>query len=97
VSDIKLKIMRETTKYSKVEYEVPQHDYLIEGGHGGRLVAMRKAGTHEWEKFSKLFLFSKKHRAFKELREPIPDVFVTPFTSDPWKNATYNSLEAFMS
>ena len=41
---MRMKILRETTTYSKVEYEVPKHDYLVEGGHGGRLIAYRKEG-----------------------------------------------------
>jgi len=92
-----MKILRETTTYSKVDYEVPRHDYFVEGGHGGRLIAMRKEGSDVWEKFSKLLPFSKKHRTFKELREPIPTEFVKPFQTDPWKNKEYNSLELFMS
>lgn len=92
-----MKIIRETTKWSDVEYRVPQHDYLVEGGHGGRLIAMRKEGSDAWEKFTKAIPFSKKHRAFKQLREPLPTEFVKPRQSDPWKNKSYNSLEAFMS
>ena len=92
-----MKIIRETTKFLDVDYDVPQHDYLIEGGHGGRLIAMRKNGSDRWEKFAKPLSFGKKHRTFKELREPIPKEFVKPFQSDPWKNKSYNSLEAFMS
>lgn len=92
-----MKIIRETTKWADVDYRVPQHDYLVEGGHGGRLIAMRKEGSDVWEKFSKAIPFSKKHRAFKQLREPLPAEFVKPRQSDPWKNKSYNSLEAFMS
>jgi len=51
----------------------------------------------DWEKFAKPLSFGKKHRTFKELREPIPTEFVKPKQSDPWKNKSYNSLEAFMS
>ena len=94
---MKMKILRETTTYSKVEYSVPQHDYLVEGGHGGRLIAMRKEGSEVWEKFAKAIPFSKKHRTFKELRESIPTEFVAPFMTDPWANKSYNSLEAFMA
>ena len=92
-----MKIIRETTKYTDVDYRVPQHDYLIEGGHGGRLIAVRKEGAEHWEKFSRMLNFSKKHRTFKELREDIPQEFVQPKMSDPWENTSYNSLEAFMS
>lgn len=94
---MRMKIIRETTTYSKVEYEVPKHDYLVEGGHGGRLIAMRKEGSDVWEKFSKAIPFSKKHRTFKELREDLPTEFVKPKQSNPWDNKSYNSLEAFMS
>lgn len=92
-----MKILRETTNWTKVEYTVPKHDYLVEGGHGGRLVAMRKEGSDVWEKFSKLMPFSKKHRTFKEVREPLPTEFVKPKQSDPWANKEYHSLEMFMS
>ncbi len=91
-----MKIIRETTMYTKVDYRVPQHDYLVEGGHGGRLIAYRKEGSDEWMKFGKMNHFSKKHRTFKQLREPLPTEFVKPRQSDPWKNRSYNSLEAFM-
>lgn len=91
-----MKIIRETTLYTKVDYRVPQHDYLVEGGHGGRLIAYRKEGSDQWMKFTKLNHFSKKHRTFKQLREPLPTEFVKPRQSDPWKNRSYNSLEAFM-
>ena len=94
---MKMKIIRETTNFTKVEYTVPKHDYLVEGGHGGRLIAMRKEGGEVWEKFSKAIPFSKKHRTFKELREPTPTEFVAPFMSNPWDNKSYNSLEAFMA
>jgi hypothetical protein len=92
-----MKILRETTTYLKVDYEVPRHDYLVEGGHGGRLIAMRKERSDVWEKFSKLMPFSKKHRKFKELREPLPTEFVKPQQSDPWAKKEYQSLEIFMS
>lgn len=92
---MKLKILRETTKYSKVHYDVPLHDYLVEGGHGGRLIAYRKAGSDEWMKFSKLHHFSKKHRTFKELREEIPMEFVKPKQTDPWEKKSYINLELF--
>ncbi len=91
-----MKIIRETTMYTKVDYRVPQHDYLVEGGHGGRLIAYRKEGSDQWMKFAKMNHFSKKHRTFKQLREPLPTEFVKPRQSDPWKNRSYNSLEAFM-
>jgi hypothetical protein len=94
---VKLKILRETTNFTKVEYTVPKHDYLVEGGHGGRLIAYRKEGCDVWEKFSKMAPFSKKHRSFKELREEVPVEFVTPVAANPWDNRSYNSLEAFMS
>jgi len=94
---MKFKILRETTNFTKVEYTVPKHDYLVEGGVGGRLLAYRKEGCDVWEKFSRLAPFSKKHRTFKELREQIPVEFVTPVARDPWHNSSYNSLEAFMA
>jgi len=92
-----VKILRETTNWPKVEYTIPKHDYLVEGGHGGRLIAMRKEGSDVWEKFSKAIPFGKKHRTFKELREPIPTEFVKPQQSDPWAKKEYQSLEMFMS
>jgi hypothetical protein len=92
-----VKILRETTNWSKVEYTIPKHDYLVEGGHGGRLIAMRKEGSDVWEKFSKAIPFGKKHRTFKELREPLPTEFVKPFQADVWEKKEYNSLELFMS
>lgn len=93
---MRMKIIRETTKYTDVDYRVPQHDYLVEGGHGGRMIAYRKEGSDLWEKFRKPVPFGKKHRSFKELREPLPTEFVPPRQTDPWKNKSYNSLEAFM-
>ena len=92
-----MKILRETTNWTKVEYTIPKHDYLVEGGHGGRLIAMRKEGSDVWEKFTKAMPFSKKHRTFKEVREPLPTEFVKPKQSDPWANKEYHSLEMFMS
>lgn len=92
-----MKILRETTNWPKVEYTIPKHDYLVEGGHGGRLIAMRKEGSDVWEKFSKAIPFGKKHRTFKELREPLPTEFVKPQQSDPWAKKEYQSLEMFMS
>jgi len=92
-----VKILRETTNWPKVEYTIPKHDYLVEGGHGGRLIAMRKEGSDVWEKFSKAIPFGKKHRTFKELREPLPTEFVKPQQSDPWAKKEYQSLEMFMS
>lgn len=86
-----MKILRETTTYSKVDYEVPQHDYLVEGGHGGRLIAMRKKGSEDWEKFAKPLPFGKKHRTFKQLREPIPTEFVKPYMTRPF------NLEIFLA
>jgi hypothetical protein len=91
-----LKILRETTNWTKVDYTVPKHDYLVEGGHGGRLIAMRKEGSNVWEKFSKAIPFSKKHRTFKELREPEPTEFVRPWQADPWASREYQSLELFL-
>lgn len=93
---MKLKILRETTTYSKVDYDVPCHDYLVEGGHGGRLIAYRKAGSDEWMKFAKLHQFSKKHRTFKELREEVPTEFVKPRQTDPWEKKSYINLEMFV-
>ncbi len=94
---MRMKIIRETTNFTKVEYSVPKHDYMVEGGHGGRLIAMRKEGKEDWMKFSKAIPFSKKHRTFKELREDLPTEFVKPTQSNPWDNKSYNSLEAFMA
>jgi len=91
-----MKIIRETTTYSKVDYDVPCHDYLVESGRGGRLIAMRKQGSDRWEKFSKMIPFSTKHRTFKQLREDIPVEFDKPIMSDAWKNKSYNNLEMFM-
>jgi hypothetical protein len=92
-----MKILRETTNYTKVDFSVPKHDYLVEGGHGGRLIAYRKEGSEVWEKFSKAIPFGKKHRTFKELREPLPTEFVKPFMADPWEKKEYTSLELFLT
>ena len=95
---MRMKIIRETTNFTKVEYSVPKHDYLVEGGHGGRLIAMRKEGTGRLDEvLAKAIPFSKKHRTFKELREDLPTEFIKPKQSNPWDNKSYNSLEAFMS
>ena len=88
-------ILRETTKWTECPHEQPNHDYLVDDNHEF-LIAYRKEGGTEWEKFSKRRPFLKTRRRFKELNEEIPTNFVKPFMSDPWKKKEYNSLEMFM-
>ena len=90
-----MKIIRETTNWSKSPYPVKNHDYLVSDGaefcHG-----MRKAGSDKWEKFPTRKQFSKSWRKFKVLKESLPNEFVKPYMADPWTNTSYNSLEGFM-
>ena len=57
---------------------------------------MRKAGTDKWERYATRKRFSKSWRKFTTLKESLPKEFVKPYTTDPWTNASYNSLEGFM-
>ena len=90
-----MKIVRETTKWGRCPYPVKNHDYLVSNAmefcH-----AMRKQGSDKWEKFSTRRRFTKSFRTFEVLNEKLPKEFVEPYMSNPWKNKSYNSLEAFM-
>ena len=89
-----MKIVRETTDWSQSPHPVKNHDYLVSNAmefcH-----AMRKEGSDKWEKFSNRRRFSKSYRTFKVLNEKLPKEFVEPYMVNPWKNKTYNSLEAY--
>ena len=58
---------------------------------------MRKQGSDKWEKFSSRRRFVKVIRAQvrRSRREETQGVFVEPYMVNPWKNKSYNSLEAF--
>ena len=90
-----MKILREITEWPDVNYSPKNHDYLVLGD--GRCVAVRKAGSEDWEKFSAPKYFSRSHRRFKTLKEEEPTRFIQPVMADPWKNATYNSLETYFA
>ena len=89
-----MKLVRETTDWSKSPYPVKNHDYMVSPAMEF-CFAMRKQGSDKWEKFSTRRRFSKSYRTFVELDEKKPKEFVEPYTVDPWENRTYNSLEAF--
>ena len=90
-----MKIVRETTTWSKCPYPIKNHDYLVSNGmefcH-----AMRKQGSDKWEKFEKRKRFNKAWRKFQTLNEKQPKEFVDPYMANPWDNTEYNSLEAYM-
>ena len=89
-----MKIIREITEWNDCPYPVRNHDYLVSNAmefcH-----AMRKQGSDKWEKFSTRRRFNKAHRKFEVLNEKEPKEFVDPYTTNPWKNKSYNSLEAY--
>ena len=90
-----MKVLREVTDWSDCKHGVVNMDYLVNSE--GNLVAIRKPESVDWQKFNKpLVNFSRSRRKFKTLKEEIPEVFVKPFTPDPWDNTSYNSLEGFM-
>lgn len=87
-----MKILREVTVWDKVDYDVPNHDYLVTDTKEF-VYAYRKHGTQDWEQFAKRRSFTKTYRKFKELKkEAIPTEFIKPFTTDP---RSYQSLEFF--
>ena len=88
-------ILREITEWNECEYDVPNHDYLVDDNKEF-LLAFRKEGKTEWEKFSKKRHFTRSRRRFKKLKEEVPTNFVKPFMADPWEKKEYNSLEMFM-
>ena len=89
-----VRMLREVTVWSEAPYKVPNHDYLVNSTQE-KLIAYRKEGHTEWEKFTKPLTFSKTRRKFKNLKEEIPSTFIEPFQDDPWNNTTYNSLENY--
>ena len=89
-----VKMLREVTVWSQAPYKVPNHDYLVNKTQE-KLIAYRKQGHTEWEKFTKPLTFSKTRRKFKNLKEEIPSSFTKPFQDDPWNNTSYNSLESY--
>jgi hypothetical protein len=89
------KIIREITEWPDVEYTPVNHDYLVLAD--GRCIAVRKAGTEEWEKFSRPLNFSRSHRRFKTLKEEEPAHFIEPYQKDGWEQNSYNSLEAYFA
>ena len=89
-----VRMLREVTVWSQAPYKVPNHDYLVNKTQE-KLIAYRKEGHTEWEKFTKPLTFSKTRRKFKNLKEEIPSTFIKPFEDDPWNNTSYNSLESF--
>ena len=89
-----VRMLREVTVWSQAPYSVPNHDYLVNSTQE-KLIAYRKEGHTEWEKFTKPLTFSKTRRKFKNLKEEIPSTFIKPFQDDPWNNTSYNSLESF--
>ena len=59
-----MKFMQETTKWDKVEYNVPNHIYMLEGWNCYGYI---KAGTGERIEFKKPFRFDTRNRTFKEV------------------------------
>lgn len=89
-----MRILREVTVWDKVDYDVPNHDYLVSDTKEF-VYAYRKHGEGPWEQFAKRRQFLKTYRKFKELKkEPIPTEFVTPEATDP---RSFQSLELFLS
>lgn len=86
-------ILREVTDWSKAGYNVPNHDYILNNTQE-RMIAYRKNGSDQWEKFIKPIPFSKTRRKFKRLKGENPQEFITPITADLLTTTT-NSLEEF--
>jgi len=89
-----MQMLREKSSWEKVPHRVTNMDYLLDDD--GRLIAIRKFDSEDWQKFTRPLNFSKRWRSFTKLNEPMPTEFVTPYTPDPWTNVSYNSLEAYM-
>lgn len=89
-----MKIIRETTNWDDCPHRVGNHDYLVSDN---RLVAFRREGTDQWQKFTRPLNFNRGRRGFKTLKEEIPTSFVEPFMADPWENTSYNSLEVYFA
>ena len=87
--------LRETTEFTEVDYDVPNHDYLLLDT--TRVIGFRRQGEDKWQKFSRPLNFSKKGRSFQTLNEEDPTEYSYPNWIDPWENTSYNSLEAFMA
>jgi hypothetical protein len=62
-----MKILKEITDWSGLEYNVKNHTYAINDS--GKCVAYRRTGTKEWLTFSKPKSFSRSHRKFVTLKE----------------------------
>ena len=90
-----MKIVREVTEWTEVDYEPKNHDYLLLDD--GRCIAVRKAGSEDWEKFGTPKYFNRSRRRFKTLNEEEPTRFIQPVMADPWKNTSYNSLETYFA
>lgn len=84
-------ILREVTDWSEAGYDVPNHDYILNNTQE-RMIAYRKNGCDEWEKFIKPIPFSKTRRKFKRLKEELPKKFIQPVTADI---QTHTTLEDF--
>lgn len=89
-----MRMLREVTKWHQVDYEVKNHDYLVDDNKEF-CFAYRKAGSDDWEKFKKQRRFTKTYRRFKELKEETPKNFITPHMANPWDSKEYNSLETY--
>ena len=87
-------ILREVTDWSDSKHPVKNHDYLVDDNKEF-CIAYRKAGTDDWERFKKHKRFVRTRRKFKRLKEETPINFIKPYMVDPWKNKSYNSLEAY--
>jgi hypothetical protein len=90
-----MKVIREITEWPDVEYSPKNHDYLVLDD--GRLIAVRKAGSEDWERLSRPLNFSRSHRRFKTLKEEEPTQFIEPYMKDGWEQNTYNSLEIYFA
>ena len=89
------KVIREITEWTEVDYAPKNHDYLVLDD--GRCIAVRKAGSEDWEKFGAPKHFNRSRRRFKTLKEEEPTRFIQPYMKDGWEQNTYNSLEVFMA
>ena len=81
-------LLREVT-----DWEWPNHDYLL---HKDKMVAYRKVGGDDWEKYKKPLWFSRSRRKFIELQEDIPTKFITPRSADVEASREHYSLEYFL-